>query len=112
MNIFKVFSNPSYTKIRIPFPILDVYYFQWNNLIKPQIHDHPSGGCIMFLFKGKIIEELYNYRIQNIKTSEYRSPNLSYIHNQKGYHSINAMGNAKSIHFYYPKGHTTNFFKN
>ena len=108
--VFSRYIHASYTKIRIPAPIIDIYYFQWNNSIRTQIHDHPMGGCFMFLIKGKLIETLYNGNMKQIKKSEYRAPNISYINNKKGYHSIYPNENAKSFHFYYPKGHITQYF--
>ena len=35
---------------------------------------------------------------------------ISYINNKKGYHSVKALENSKSYHFYFPKGHKTNYY--
>tara|TARA_B100001094_G_scaffold98647_1_gene94868 strand:+ start:1102 stop:1443 length:342 start_codon:yes stop_codon:yes gene_type:complete len=112
MRIFKIFTNPSYNKIYIPFPFIDIYYFQWNKNQQTSIHNHASKGCLMFLFNGELKEYLYSRDLELKKISTYKSPNLSYINNKKGYHSIKPLQSSKSIHFYYPKGHNTVHFLN
>ena len=38
-------------------------------------------------------------------------PNISFINDKKGYHSIKALKYSKSLHIYYPKGHNTKSYK-
>ena len=99
-----------YTKTKIPFPIFDIYYFKWFQGSKTKIHNHSKNGCLMFLLKGKLVEELYNKNIQLINKSEYTSPQISYINDKKGYHSIESIHNSHSIHIYYPKNHITKYY--
>ena len=99
-------------KIRIPSPFIDIYLFRWNELITSKIHDHAKNGCILFLLRGSIKEEIYGHQLNKVKTNIYESPSISYISNKKGFHSITPLMKSYSIHFYYPKGHKTNYYIN
>lgn len=108
LNIFnKVTVNK---KIHIPFPLIDIYYFQWNKVKPIPIHDHAPGGCYMVLLKGKLREIRYDKNINIIKENVYTSPNISYINNEIGYHSIKPEVISRSIHFYYPKNYKTKYY--
>ncbi len=107
MKPFKICIHRPYIKVKIPFPFIDIYYFNWNEQTKTPIHNHAKKGCLMFLFKGVLKEKIYNKDINIIERNIYKSPSLSYITNKKGYHSIQPLVHSKSIHFYYPKGHIT-----
>ena len=52
------FNN--YTKYRIPFPFVDIYFIVWKPYARSKIHDHSKNGCHMFIIKGMLREELYN----------------------------------------------------
>lgn len=111
MSFFKIFRNNKInTKTKIPFPIIDIYFFNWNKLTETHIHDHAENGCFLFLLTGSLEEKLYDNNIQYITTTKYLSPNISYINNKKGYHSIKPLKESKSIHFYYPKNHITKYY--
>ena len=97
-------------KKNIPFPIIDIFKFQWIKNLQTPIHDHAKYGCVMFLVKGKLKEEIYSKSHEFKKTIIHTSPSISYINNKKGYHSVKALENSKSYHFYFPKGHKTNYY--
>ena len=111
MSFFKIFDKKLVNrKIYIPFPLIDIYYFQWNKIKELPIHDHASNGCIMVLLKGEIKENLFDKNIKLIKENKYYSPNISFINNKIGYHSIKPEVVSRSLHFYYPKNHKTKYY--
>ena len=99
-------------KQRIPFPFVDIYLFQWNELKKSGIHNHARNGCYMFLLRGKIKENIYNHNLTRINTNIYNAPSVSFINDYIGYHSIQPMKRSISIHIYHPKRHETKYFIN
>jgi len=111
MRVFKKIMNNYSIKTKIPFPIFDIYHFRWNPLSGTHIHDHAKNGCLMILLRGKLYEKIYNKDLDIIKENEYKSPNISYINNKTGYHSVKSVDNATSLHIYYPKGHKTKYYK-
>jgi len=111
MSFFKIFRNNKInTKTKIPFPIIDIYFFNWNKLIETQIHDHANKGCCLLLLTGELEEKIYDRGIKHINTNRYISPNISYINNEKGFHSVKPLTVSKSLHFYYPKNHITKYY--
>lgn len=111
MSFFKIFRNNKFnTKTKIPFPIIDIYFFNWNKLTETQIHDHANKGCCLLLLTGELEEKIYDVDINHTHTNKYMSPNISYINNEKGYHSVKPLKTSKSIHFYYPKNHITKYY--
>lgn len=107
MRMFQKIMTNSNIKRRIPFPIFDVYYFNWHPFVRTNVHDHAENGCLMILLKGRLNEKLYNKNLEIIGENDYNSPNISFINDKKGYHSVKALKWSKSIHIYYPKGHIT-----
>ena len=111
--MFRLLSNKNINhKIRIPFPIVDIYYFQWNQKTPTKIHDHAKYGCLLLLLKGSIIEKIYDKNNFTLKNENiYRYPRISYINDNIGYHSIQPIEKSSSIHIYYPKNHITKNYK-
>ena len=107
----KVISH-SFSKTKIPLPIVDCYYFKWNKGKETEIHDHAKNCCLMLVIRGRLREKLFNKNIEVINTSIYKPLSISLINNKKGYHSILPEDESLSIHFYYPKNHITNYYKN
>lgn len=108
-----LFNKNINKKIKIPFPLIDIYYFQWDKNIPTGIHDHAEKGCLLLLFKGKLYENIYDTNdLKLIKKNIYKAPNISYINNNIGYHSILPIQKSKSIHIYYPKNYKTNYYNN
>tara|TARA_B100001094_G_scaffold330346_2_gene395346 strand:+ start:923 stop:1297 length:375 start_codon:yes stop_codon:yes gene_type:complete len=113
MSFFKIVNQKySNVKLRIPFPLIDIYYFKWNESKTIPIHNHANKGCLMFLMKGSIYEKLYNENFKLKRINQYISPSISYINNKLGLHSIKPEKGSQSLHFYYPKGHKTKYFNN
>lgn len=111
MCIFDKIINKYSVKTRIPFPIFDIYYFTWNPFCRTGIHDHAPSGCLSILLKGVLNERLYDKDLNFIKETEYKAPNISFINDKKGYHSVKSIGSSSSLHFYYPKDHVTKEYK-
>ena len=112
MKVFRSYFNKiNNTKIKLPFPIIDIYIFKWNKISQTGIHDHADKGCILWLIKGEIEEKIFNKHYKYLYTNIHSSPSISYIHNNIGYHSIKPIKKSISIHFYYTKYHKTKYFK-
>lgn len=111
MRIFNKIMNNYSVKTKIPFPIFDIYHFRWNPFCRTPIHDHSSSGCVSILLRGKLNERLYDKELNFIKENVYTSPNISFINDKKGYHSVKSDGWSTSIHIYYPKGHITKTYQ-
>ena len=101
----------SFTKTRIPFPIIDCYHFRWVKGVETPIHDHASMGCLMIILNGSLKEKLFNKELKLLETNVYKSRDISYINNEKGYHSIVPQEKSMSLHFYYPKYHISKIYK-
>ena len=112
MRVFERLLSNTNIKTRIPFPFFDIYHFSWVSLNPTKIHDHAKNGCLMFLIKGELNEKIYDKKLNLIEENIYYSPNISFINNKKGYHSIKALKKSKSFHIYYPKGHITKNYNN
>jgi hypothetical protein len=102
----------SFSKTRIPFPLLDCYYFRWVKGRETGIHDHAKKGCLMVVLSGQLKEKLYNKNLEYLETNTYKSKGITFINNDRGYHSILPKEKSTSLHFYYPKGHNTKYYKN
>ena len=111
MRVFNRIINNYSVKTKIPFPIFDVYHFSWNPICRTPIHDHAKNGCLTILLKGALNERIYDKDLNFIKEKDYKAPNISFINDEKGYHSVKSDGWSSSIHFYYPKGHKTTSYK-
>tara|TARA_B100000214_G_C23765936_1_gene534418 strand:- start:86 stop:427 length:342 start_codon:yes stop_codon:yes gene_type:complete len=111
MRMFQKIMSNANIKTRIPFPIFDVYYFNWQPFVRTKVHDHAENGCLMVLMKGELNEKLYNANLEIIGENNYKSPNLSFINDKKGFHAVKALKWSKSIHVYYPKGHITRSYE-
>ena len=44
----------SYTKYKIPFPFIDIFFIVWKPNALSKIHNHSKSGCWMFILKGEI----------------------------------------------------------
>ena len=111
MRMFQKIMSNGNIKTRIPFPIFDVYYFNWKPFVRTKVHDHAKNGCLMILLKGELNEKLYDKNLEVIGENNYTKPNIAFINDKKGYHSVKALKESKSLHIYYPKGHNTKSYK-
>ena len=109
MRVFERLLNHSNIRTRIPFPIFDIYHFNWHTLNRTLIHNHAKNGCLMILIKGALNEKIYDKKLNLIEENDYYSPNISFINDKKGYHSVKALKPSNSLHIYYPKGHITEY---
>jgi len=101
----------NYSKYRIPFPLIDIYFLVWKPNAISKIHNHSRNGCYMFILKGDIKEEIYSKKLSLIDHNLYSTFDLSYINDDKGYHRIiNTNKYTYTLHFYHPKNHLTKYF--
>lgn len=107
MRVFNKIINNYSVKTKIPFPIFDIYHFKWNPFCRTPIHDHAKNGCITILIRGKLNERIYDKELNFIEENNHKAPNISFINDKKGYHSVKSDGWSSSIHIYYPKDHHT-----
>ena len=45
----------SYTKYKIPFPFVDIFFIVWQPNATSKIHNHSENGCHMFIIEGLLI---------------------------------------------------------
>ena len=112
---FKNTNFKGYRKKYFPTPFIDIYNIKWNIGVQSKVHDHSKYGCIMFLYKGIIKENIYKENIHSknleiIKTNIHTAPKITYISDKIGYHDVKSLECSESIHFYFPKGHKTNIY--
>jgi len=112
---FKIINFKGYSKKYFPTPFIDIYKIKWNIGVQSKVHDHSNYGCIMFLYKGIIKENIYKENIHSkkleiIKTNLHTAPKITYISDKIGYHDVKSLECSESIHFYFPKGHKTNIY--
>mgnify|MGYP003682091745 FL=1 len=112
---FKITNFKGYSKKYFPTPFIDIYKIKWNIGVQSKVHDHSKYGCIMFLYKGIIKENIYKENIHSknleiIKTNIHTAPKITYISDKIGYHDVKSLKCSESIHFYFPKGHKTNIY--
>lgn len=100
-----------YTKYRIPFPFVDIYFIIWKPQAVSKIHNHSKSGCWMFILYGNIREQIYKKNLSMIDIKYHSTMDKSYINDDIGYHKIkNGNGYTYSLHIYHPKNHITEYF--
>ena len=101
-NRIKLFENKHF----------EVLLLVWDTKQEAHIHDHAENGCWLKLLKGKLKESIYSKSFDLLKMNEVNENNISFMTNDKGYHSIENINNdiSVSLHIYSPPNHKTNFF--
>ncbi len=74
----------------------------WNKNQVTKIHSHSENGCLMKILEGEIEETIYDKFINIINKNIYKKNNVSFIHNDIGYHKIEAKEMSISLHLYSP----------
>ena len=74
----------------------------WNKDQNTKIHSHSDNGCLMKILEGEIEETIYDNNINYINKNIYKKDNVSFIHNEYGYHKIKAKEMSISLHLYSP----------
>ena len=93
---FKITNFKGYSKKYFPTPFIDIYKIKWNIGVQSKVHDHSKYGCIMFLYKGIIKENIYKENIHSknleiIKTNIHTAPKITYISDKIGYHDVKSL---------------------
>ncbi len=82
----------------------DINLICWLPNQKTSIYDHPYFGTIICLLYGKIEENVYDKKLNFIKTNIYSAPFVIYMDNSIGYHSIKCIDKAVTLHINSPAG--------
>ena len=61
----------TYTKYKIPFPFIDIFFIVWKPNALSKIHNHSKSGCWMFILKGYIKEEIFSKNLSLIGINYY-----------------------------------------
>ena len=78
----------------------------WNKDQITKIHSHSDNGCLMKILEGEIEEIIYDKNKNIINKNIYKKNNVSFIHNEIGYHKINATKMSITLHLYSPPNYT------
>ena len=89
-----------------------VYCIYWamNSYSPP--HDHPDGGCILKVMRGKLVETNYKIisdkiELQSEQTLVKDSVGIKY---SDDLHSIKALDDTVSVHIYFPGDYKPTYF--
>lgn len=92
---------------------IELIIISWVGEYETLPHNHASNGCWLKLLSGELSETLYNHQLQEIDTKNITSNQVSFMHNDFGYHSIKNKldNNCYSLHIYSPPKHKTTYFQ-
>ena len=93
---------------------IEVIIISWRAGYETLPHDHSHNGCwLKLLSTGELCETLYNTELEKLCEKKISSKQISFMHNDFGYHSIKNKleSNCYSIHIYSPPKHKTKYFQ-
>ncbi len=99
------FDNNKYNRIKLDNYSNDKFeliLICWSKDQTTKIHSHSENGCLMKILEGEIEEIIYDNKINFINKNIYKKDNVTFIHNDLGYHKIKANKNSISLHLYSP----------
>ena len=90
---------------------IEVFILSCKSQYETLPHDHSSNGCWLKILSGNLLETLYNKDLKKICIKNIDKNEVSFMHNEFGYHSItnNSDNNVYSIHIYSPPMHKTKY---
>ena len=78
-------SKKSYSKsLMYKNEYYEIYVICWLPNQKSLIHDHPNKGCLLKIFKGELVEEVYENKLQNLKLVKINNLKKGEISYQEG----------------------------
>ncbi|AGC02130.1 type I cysteine dioxygenase [Acanthamoeba polyphaga moumouvirus] len=83
----------------------EIYLISWDENKKSDIHDHPSGGCLMRVLSGELHEQEYiniSEKIEPIKYNILSKNEIVYKTGNEKLHEIFSPQKSVSIHLYSP----------
>lgn len=94
--------------------LVEVYLIVWfDNALTP-IHDHPDGGCLVKIIKGRLIEDVYqnvgNSQAIHVKSNILNQLDINYKTGNKILHQIKANEYSVSLHIYFPPNYTQTIY--
>jgi cysteine dioxygenase len=99
------FSTEKYKRIKLDNYSNDKFeliLICWNKDQITKIHSHSDNGCLMKILEGELEETLYDNNINFINKNIYKKDNVSFMHNDFGFHKIKAIEMSISLHLYSP----------
>ncbi len=90
----------------------EIYLINWPYEYAGGIHNHSENGCLLKILKGGLRENIYHTNLDLLESKEKYAPDISYLDDSIGYHSIRNINttNSISLHIYSPTYHTTQYF--
>lgn len=99
-------NNPENNYVLVQNEYVKIVLIRWEPGAVSSIHGHASGGCVVKVLQGRILENRYTTDGENrlLSSGTYYKDNIVYIDDNLGYHSV---GNpfreaAISLHVYTP----------
>jgi len=91
---------------------IEILILTWKSNYETLPHDHSKNGCWLKVLKGKLVETLYNKKLEKESENELKEGEVSFMSNDIGYHSIKNDTNnfTFSMHIYSPPLHKTKYF--
>jgi hypothetical protein len=102
LNYIDFYKNFNRNKVYTS-PNFDIFIISWCKDYITPLHSHPENGCILKILQGELLEKIKQNDNLEI-TNTYETNNVSYMHNDKGTHQINALTSTFSLHVYSPSG--------
>jgi hypothetical protein len=82
--------------------MFDIILIKWDKKCESKIHDHPNKGCLLKILSGKLCEEVYDNKLNIIKSNILEKFDISYRIGNEILHKIIAFEDSYSLHIYIP----------
>ena len=112
----KINSTEPYTKTQLFVnDILEIVLIVWTPNRSSKTHDHPTGGCILRIMEGYLMENVYvkqNNQINYVNTKQLNKNQVGYQIGDQYLHNIDNPSNDYSIslHVYSPPNFKINYY--
>lgn len=96
------FNKNKYNKIKLCCnSLFEIILICWDKNSLADFHHHPKNGCKLKVLSGLLQESLKD-NFNNIKISNLKKNNVSYLDDTIGTHLVLAVENTVSLHIYSP----------
>ena len=112
----KINSMEPYTKTQLFVnDILEIVLIVWTPNRSSKTHDHPTGGCILRIMEGYLMENVYvkqNNQINYVNTKQLNKNQIGYQIGDQYLHNIDNPSDDYSIslHVYSPPNFKINYY--
>lgn len=95
---------------------IEIIIISWGKNKHSKIHDHPSGGCLLKIMEGCLVENVYILNNNFIEFSKVNHLQLDQISYQVGTHYLHSISNENdtitvSIHIYSPPNYKIKYYE-